>query len=142
MLAYVADTVGCVYPRPVRPTEGLHDVIKYFEECGKDEYVLIHTAPAYDEDENYVSPVYGKYTADDGSDCFGKNPGYDGLYEYNFTKRYTVMDRLIRLYAKTLPELIEQMRNFGIKGTLNIAFYTDYRCEAGHAARKFKILLP
>lgn len=141
MLEYVSDTVGCVYPKPVKPTDGLHSVIKYFEEQGKDEYVLIHTGPAYDEDENYVSPVYGKYSADDGSDCFGKNPGYDGLYEYNFTKRYTVMDRLIRMQDKTLIGLIEQMREYGIKATLNIAFYNNYRCESPQCTKRFKILL-
>lgn len=141
MLAYVADTVGCVYPKPVKPADELQNVIKYFEEQGKDEYVLIHTANAYDEDQNYVSPVYGQYSADDGSDCFGKNPGYDGLYEYQFTKRYTVMDRLISMSAKTLPELIDKMQEYGIKGTLNIAFYNNYRCEGRFCTKRFKILL-
>lgn len=141
MLEYVSDTVDCVYPRPVKPTDGLHSVIKYFYEKGKDEYVLIHTGPAYDEDQNYVSPVYGRYSADDGSDCFGKNPGYDFLYEYQFTKRYTVMDRLISLRSDNLIDLIELMRKEGIKATLNIAFYDNYRCESKQLTQKFKILL-
>lgn len=140
-LIYAAGTVGCVYPRPVEVTDTLADVVAYFEEQGMNEYVLIHTANAYDENHNYVSPVYGQYSANDGSDCFGFNPCYEGRYDYLFTKRYTVGNRLISLSAKTLPELIEQMQAYGIKGTLNIRFYSGIRCDRDQMTKEFKILL-
>ena len=140
-LVYAAGVVDGVYPRPVEVMGTMADVVAYFEEQGKDEYVLIHTANAYDEDQNYVSPVYGKYTANDGSDCFGFNPCYEGRYDYLFTKRYTVGNRLISLSAKTLPELIERMQEYGIKGTLNIRFYSSVRCGLTQLTKEFKILL-
>ena len=137
MLAYAAGTVGCVYPRPVEH-DGLHDLIKYYMDTGKDEYCRVSMTNAYDEDKNYVPAKYGKWSENEVSHRYITS--FDGIYEYQVCKKWSHV-RVIELTAKSLPDLITKMQAEGISGTLNVTFYSSYRCEGKEILKSFKCLL-
>lgn len=137
---FAAGTVGCVYPRPVEVTDTYEELLAYFDEKGKDEFVTISVCNAFDADGNYTHAVFGDYTERDGSSAY-YNMSWDGIYSFRVEKRYTRMNYLVELTARNLRDLIDKMEANGVRGTLNIRFYNNIREWNEHLERSFTLLI-
>lgn len=137
---FAAGTVGCVYPRPVEVTDTYEELLAYFDEKGKDEFVSISVTNAFDKDGNYTHAVFGDYTERDGSSAY-HNVSWDNHYTFRAEKRYSPTNYLVDIWGTDLHELITKMRLAGIRGTLNLRFYNNIRCAGDQLERSFTLVI-